>query len=204
MEEEGTERSAEYETGEDEAGEAEAVERLESPLSALGDRAAELDQETLAEADEEERAEIQRAAEELGEGESPAFRAPGVVKLSRNFVLAEFHCHDGTRVPGKALPALRRLVRQVLQPMRNRFGECTVHSGYRTDAHNASVGGAPQSQHLYHRTPKDVAADVSFASGSPSEWAAEADRLLRGGGGIGTYAGFTHVDNRPGTARWTG
>ena len=204
MEEEGTQRGAEYETGEDEAGEAEAVGQLESPLSALGEQAGQLDQETLAETDEEERAEIERAARELGEEEEPAFRAPGVVRLSRHFVLAEFHCHDGTRVPGKAVPALRRLVRQVLQPMRDQFGRCTVHSGFRTDAHNASVGGAPRSQHLYHRTPKDVAADVSFASGSPSEWAAEAERLLGGGGGIGTYASFTHVDNRSVAAHWTG
>jgi zinc D-Ala-D-Ala carboxypeptidase len=85
--------------------------------------------------------------------------------------------------------------------MRTKFGVCTVWSGFRTDAKNAQVGGAANSQHLYHRTPKDVAADVTFAQGTPGEWAAEADRLLPRGG-VGRYPTFVHVDNRPTRDRW--
>ena len=49
----------------------------------------------------------------------------------------------------------------------------------------------------------DVAADVTFASGTPQEWDAEGDRLLPQGG-VGRYKTFVHVDNRTSRARWTG
>ena len=62
----------------------------------------------------------------------------------------------------------------------------------------------PRNRKLCDQSPADVAADLTFASGTPQEWAAEAERLLKGGGGIGIYASFTHVDNRSGPARWTG
>ena len=193
-------QETEHENGSAEASEAEGVAKLESALSALGERALELDETTLADASDEDRAAIE--AESGGDVALESATARRSRRLSPHFVLAEFHCHDGTPVPAAALAALRRLVREVLEPMRGKFGRCTVNSGYRTDAYNASVGGASSSQHLYHRSPADVAADVVFASGTPRDWAAEAERLLRGRGGIGTYPSFTHVDNRPGPARW--
>ncbi len=122
------------------------------------------------------------------------------VALSANFSLSEFHCCRGhcakEAVPANAVPALRRLVTQVLQPMRDRFGLCTVHSGYRNAAHNAHVGGADQSHHRYDVRPDAPAADVSFAGGSVNEWAVEARRLLGNIGGVGRYpsSGFVHVD----------
>ena len=87
------------------------------------------------------------------------------IRLSENFVVAEFHCHDGTHVPGVAIPGLTRLVRHVLQPMRERFGTCTVNSGFRTPEHNEAIGGVPNSQHIYPVTPSSVAADVKFRVG---------------------------------------
>ena len=191
---------------ESEASEAQGVAEIEAKES--------LSREEREQADAKLRSELEllvdkgemEPIEELFEEEDPGTRAgPGPLRLSRNFVVSEFHCKDAQRtpVPAAAIPALRRLARQVLQPMRKKFGTCTVHSGFRTDAKNAEVGGASQSQHLYHRTPADVAADVTFATGSPSEWAAEADRLLPNGG-VGTYATFVHVDNRTTRARWTG
>jgi len=191
---------------ESEASEAQGVEEIEAKES--------LSREEREQADAKLRSEIEllvdkgemEPIEELFEEEDPGTRAgPGPLRLSRNFVVSEFHCKDAQRtpVPAAAVPALRRLARQVLQPMRNKFGTCTVHSGFRTDAKNAEVGGASQSQHLYHRTPADVAADVTFATGSPSEWATEAERLLPNGG-VGRYATFVHVDNRTTRARWTG
>ena len=185
-----------------EASEADGVAQLESALTSLGERALELDETTLAEASDDERAELEAEAE--GEVAFESTTARRSVRLSPHFVLAEFHCHDGTPVPAQALPALRRLVRQVLEPMREKFGQCRVNSGFRTDSYNRKIGGEDKSQHLYHRSPADVAADVAFASGSPREWAAEAARLLRDGGGIGTYGTFAHVDNRPSRARWSG
>ena len=193
-------QETEQQNGSAEASEAEGVAELDSALSTLGDKAVELDEETLADASEEERAEIEAESGDDVTLESATARRSR--RLSPHFVLAEFHCHDGTPVPAAALPALRRLAREVLEPMRAKFGQCKVNSGYRTEAYNRSVGGAKASQHLYDQSPADVAADVVFASGSPREWAAEADRLLNGGGGVGVYPRFTHVDNRRGPARW--
>lgn len=144
--------------------------------------------------------------EDLFEPDEEGTKAgPGPLRLSAHFVLAEFHCKDPQRtpVPVAALPALRRLVHDVLEPMRAKFGTCTVHSVFRTDAKNREVGGATNSQPLYHRTDADVAADLAFAGGSPSEWADEGERLLPQGG-VGRYTTFVHVDNRPSRARWKG
>ena len=180
---------------EDEASEAEGVEQIEAKTTLPPEQAEELDATTVSELDEEERAELER--------EAGATRGPGAgVRLSPHFLLREFHCKDGTPVPAAAVRGLRRLTREVLEPMRQRFGPCTVNSGYRTENYNNRVGGKPNSRHLYHRRPNEVAADVTFPNGSPREWAAEAERLLRGGGGIGVYPSFTHVDTRPGPARW--
>lgn len=126
------------------------------------------------------------------------------IRLSRNFVVAEFHSHDGVHVPGVAIPGLMRLVRHVLQPMREEFGTCTVNSGFRSPAHNEAVGGVPNSQHIYPITPSSVAADVKFASGGIEDWALMAGRRMGGGGGVGRYNTFVHVDNRPTRSRWTG
>ncbi len=165
-----------------------------------------LDRETLAGLDEQERAELEAAAGE------PGTRGPAPTRLSRNFVLAEFHCCRGhcaeASVPSNAVPALRRLVRRVLQPMRDEFGECSVHSGYRNAAHNGHVDGASGSHHRYDEKPDAPAVDVSFATGSVDEWARMARRRLKqlgDVGGIGRYhnSGFVHVDLGP-KRKWTG
>lgn len=167
---------------------------------------------------------------------------PYANKLSPHFNASEFDCRNRSgfaefRVPGNliahvpeaAVPALRRLAVDVLEPMREKFGACVVLSGYRTPRYNSLVGGARYSQHIYTQGHGDVACDVRFARGNPAEWAAHADRLFRGGrlrraggalrrvfphaasgrrvlGGIGRYdgQGFVHLDNRAGPARWRG
>jgi len=92
--------------------------------------------------------------------------------------------------------------------MRDRFGRCAVHSGYRNARHNGHVGGEVNSRHRYDKYPGQVAADVSFAQGNVDEWAAEARRRLRNMGnigGIGRYysSRFVHVDLGP-ERRWQG
>jgi hypothetical protein len=168
-----------------------------------------LDRETLASLDDDERRELEQAAAEAG----PGTRAAGATRLSENFVLAEFHCCRGhcagASVPAGAVPALRRLVREVLQPMRDEFGRCDVHSGYRNAAHNGHVGGVTGSRHRYDVTPGEPAADVSFASGNVDGWARMARRRLNRQlgdiGGIGRYhdLGFVHIDLGP-KRKWTG
>ena len=185
-----------------EEGEAEGVASIEmqkAPLSA--EEAAPLDRETLDGLDDNERGSLEEATREArGGGGAEAGGSPA---LSKNFVLAEFHCCRGhcagAAVPSAAIPALRRLVTTVLQPMRDQFGSCSVHSGYRNAAHNQHVGGEDHSHHRYDQRPTAPAADVSFASGNVEAWATEARRrmqMLGNIGGIGRYPaqGFVHVD----------
>jgi hypothetical protein len=131
----------------------------------------------------------------------PMARATEDRQLSPHFRLAEFHCRDGTAVPQEALPALLRLCAETLEPLRERFGVCTVVSGYRHAAYNSRVGGARFSQHIYDLHPSSVAADLVFDAGQPGEWAEAAEPLCELGG-LGRYPSFIHVDNRGTRARW--
>ena len=75
-------------------------------------------------------------------------------RLSPHFTLAEM-TRSGTAIrhqldntpPPEAVPRLRALCREVLEPLRRRVGRVLVTSGYRSPALNQRVGGAPQSQH---------------------------------------------------------
>lgn len=139
-------------------------------------------------------------------------------RLSAHFSVREFACRDGSPVPVAAIPAIERLCRDVLEPLRAQFGPCLVLSGYRTRSYNARIGGARYSQHIYDVTPDSVAADVRFARGTPAQWRKAARKAmvraygrrpgtwLRRAGGIGLYvrSGFIHVDNRPYRAEWRG
>lgn len=123
--------------------------------------------------------------------------------LSPHFRLREFHeTQTGAMPPTRVIPGLQALCAEVLEPLRARFGRCTVISGYRTRAHNVAVAGAPHSYHLYEEVRRP-AADVWFARGTPAEWGREAEHLLQHGG-LGVYAGHIHVDLRGFKARWTG
>lgn len=44
--------------------------------------------------------------------------------------------------------ALRALCTTLLEPVRNRFGPVLIHSGFRSKAVNAKIGGAKSSQHM--------------------------------------------------------
>lgn len=133
-----------------------------------------------------------------------------VGRMSEHFHVSEFRCTDGTKVPRASYPALRHLCRNYLEPLRARFGAVHVSSGFRTSSYNASIGGASMSLHIYDypgREPDAVAADVTCATGTPSEWADFLEGLNPGG--LGRYSTFCHVDNRQRVgmshpARWSG
>lgn len=134
-------------------------------------------------------------------------------RLSPHFLLAEFRTHDGTAVPADLVDDYRRLCVRVLEPLRERFGRCTVVSGYRHPRYNLAIGGARRSVHMGGRGGgiAGVAADVKFDRGRPNQWAAAAEPLLGHyyppGGGLGTYeqpGGWIHVDTRSYRARWSG
>lgn len=120
--------------------------------------------------------------------------------LTPHFRLGEFATHDGVLPPPEAVEHLTRLCREVLEPMRARFGPCTITSGYRTAAHNAAVGGAKESRHLYARRPGEPAVDARFARGNPEQWGALAISMRVGG--VGIYPSHVHVDQRRTRARW--
>lgn len=133
-------------------------------------------------------------------------------QLTKHFNVKEFDCRDGTRVPKRYEGQLERLCRWYLEPMRDRFGPCTVLSGYRTEEYNRKIGGARWSFHIYDdRLPREgVAVDCLFARGGPLEWVDAAKRLRQknrdGDGGIGYYpnSGFIHIDTRDYKADWEG
>lgn len=144
------------------------------------------------------------------------------VRLSKNFLLREFACHDGTPVPASAVPALREWCIRWGEPLRTRFGPVRVTSGYRTRRYNAQVGGADRSYHVYdlrHPTKLvganrwDIAADVVPARGDVADWQAWASATLRRGQqGFGASrgaavgyprSGFIHLDTGP-RRTWAG
>lgn len=122
-------------------------------------------------------------------------------RLSPHFKLSEFRdWHTGELPPGYMDRSLRKLCTEILEPLRRHFGTCHVHSGYRSPATNREVGGAPHSFHVYTARRSAPAADVSFATGTPQDWATAANAL--GVGGLGVYPTHIHVDQRAGRARW--
>lgn len=76
------------------------------------------------------------------------------MKLSENFWLYEFtQSQTAARLglynePNDAqLANLIKLIRRVIQPVRDRFGPIVINSGFRGRALNSAVGGASTSQH---------------------------------------------------------
>ena len=128
----------------------------------------------------------------------------GAKQLAPGFRVREFRCRDGS----DDIMIDQTLV-VLLQAIREHFNKpITITSGYRTAAHNKSVGGAKSSQHLLGR-----AADF-YVEGVPvATVAAYAETLLSGRGGIGRYpkdakhparkTGWVHIDTRANRSRWT-
>jgi len=120
-------------------------------------------------------------------------RHGGDMQLSDNFILREFACKDGSDEV-KVHPNLVVM----LQMIRDHFGApVSISSAYRTESHNAKIGGAKNSAHK-----KGMAADIRVKGVKPAEVAEYADYL--GAGGIGRYHTFTHVDVWGAMRRWKG
>lgn len=135
----------------------------------------------------------------------PAAAATPLDQITAHFRLAEFNCPDGTPVPSVAHGAVKRLCERFLEPMREQYGQAKVISGFRTDRHNAKIGGPADSIHLYLLNPQQAAADVRFETGTPQDWAAFAESLQAPGIGRFDDTRYVHIDNRKGApARWEG
>ena len=110
--------------------------------------------------------------------------------LSAHFSLSEFRDRSTGHVlrpPAQLLTVLERI--RELRP-----GPLRIVSGHRCCEHNAAVGGADQSRHIY-----GDAADI------PAGRATVAEAAAAGAVGIGESDGWAiHVDVRPGgPARWS-
>jgi uncharacterized protein YcbK (DUF882 family) len=130
-------------------------------------------------------------------------------RLSKHFAVEEFDCHDGTKVQRRDYDGLKYLCRTYLEPLRKKYGAVSVHSGFRTPSYNRSVGGAPNSMHIYTaHDGNDQAADISCARGTPADWHRTLNTIRRrkrgGKGGLGLYPTFVHCDIRDYQADWRG
>lgn len=130
-------------------------------------------------------------------------------RLSKHFTVEEFDCRDGTKVRPREYEGLSRLCRIYLEPLRAMYGRVHVNSGYRTRSHNAAIGGATNSFHVYDiHDGNDQAADITCARGTPRQWHATLNAIRRrrrgGKGGLGLYDTFVHVDMRDYKADWRG
>lgn len=123
---------------------------------------------------------------------------------TQHFSIDEYDSHDGVGVPQELYGNVQKLMEQ-MEIVR---AECDnkplhIHSGYRSPAHNAEVGGVVASQH-----PLGKANDFSSDSYSPAQLKQILERLISQGkilqGGIGIYPTFVHYDIRGNNARWTG
>lgn len=115
--------------------------------------------------------------------------AQGGEKVSQDFRVAEFACHDGS----DTVLIDDELVGS-LQAIRDALGKpCTITSGYRTDSYNRKVGGVSGSYHT-----KGMAADVTFAGVDPAEVAKCAETIGMRGIILYVTSRFCHLDVRPG------
>lgn len=111
--------------------------------------------------------------------------------LSDHFSAAEFRCKGGSHT---SHPPVHPELVQVLERLRAIKGgrPLAIVSGIRCSRHNAAVGGASRSQHLYGK-----AADI------PAGYATVAEAERAGAKGIGSRGPWAiHVDVRPSAARW--
>jgi zinc D-Ala-D-Ala carboxypeptidase len=120
-----------------------------------------------------------------------------VAFVTPHFSWLELACHDGTPVPVELQPNARRLCAS-LELIRARWGgPLVITSGYRTRAHNVSVGGARMSFHC-----DALAADIRPVSLTRvKDLNTLIEDMIRDGdlpdvGAVGTYPGWVHVDVR--------
>jgi uncharacterized protein YcbK (DUF882 family) len=123
------------------------------------------------------------------------------MKLTVNFSLEEFACHDGTPVPPELVQTVKKLAEN-LEIIRKEVGKpLKILSGYRTPAWNKRVEGAKSSNHMLGR-----AADITVEGIPPKAIADTIERLIKEGklppSGLGRYKGFTHYDIRGKNSRW--
>ena len=114
--------------------------------------------------------------------------------MAKYFSREEFACKHCGQEPGMDVR-----LQNILDAIRERIrGPVILTSAYRCPAHNAAVGGVPNSYHT-----QGIAADVLVPDGMTVDQLAQIAEEC-GADGIGRYygQGFVHCDVRGYPARW--
>jgi len=123
------------------------------------------------------------------------------MRLTKNFTQREFKSKDGTTMPDEVLCNIKDLADN-LQVLRDFLGEpIRINSAYRSPAHNKSIGGSKNSQHLIGK-----ASDIRVRDIETKDLYLIIESLIIDGkmteGGLGLYNTFVHYDIRGNKARW--
>ena len=123
------------------------------------------------------------------------------MQLTKNFKKEEFDSKDGAEMPREVLENIKTLSKYV-QLIRNDVGvPLTINSGYRSPAHNKSVGGVANSYHV-----KGKASDLSSSKITSKKLYDAILKLIADGkiynGGVGIYNTFVHYDIGEKGRRW--
>jgi uncharacterized protein YcbK (DUF882 family) len=119
------------------------------------------------------------------------------MKVAKYFDESEFRCKCCGGLPENGID---ERLQNVLDAIRESVGgPVSLSCAYRCPAHNAEVGGVPDSQHV-----QGCAADVLVPDNMTVDKLAQIAETC-GAEGIGRYYDslFVHVDTRGYTARWT-
>lgn len=120
------------------------------------------------------------------------------MKLSKNFFSGEFDCKCKRTSCKKGYYPLAIVdLIKALQELRDIIA-CPIKivSGYRCEAHNKKVGGAPESYHV-----KGMAVDIEIPK-IGKEKLLEAVKKVKRIKGIGIYPTWIHLDIRAKKANW--
>lgn len=109
------------------------------------------------------------------------------IQFTANFSSTEFECPECSKTQ---IHKISKDLVANLQTLRDQLGKSiTITSGYRTEEHNAKVGGVPNSQHLF-----GVAAD--FTCKDLDKALVLCEKLFNGIGDGRKKGKFIHVDMR--------
>ena len=114
------------------------------------------------------------------------------IQLSANFNSSEFDCP--CKYPNCTTTLIDLSHLNNLQAKRTKLGKpIHIASGYNCAQYNKDLGRVTGSQHAL-----GTATDITIGSMTPAQVAAEFDNF----DGVGTFAGFTHVDSRGYHSQW--
>jgi uncharacterized protein YcbK (DUF882 family) len=131
----------------------------------------------------------------------------GHKRITPNFRVREFACHDGSNVV-LVSTELCHLLEHIRKYYRTKYPGATVviNSGYRTLSWNRRIGGASRSQHMRGTAADFVVRKPNGGIVNPIQIYSDINSGKVFGkhvGGLGKYGRFTHIDVGP-NRRWIG